>query len=98
MPPIIDADLCQRCGTCHDICPQDLFGFEADTVPSIDYPDECWYCGSCVMDCPAGAVRLRLPLQMRIVPSPAAYGPPADGKADQLARAAAFSRSVTSKG
>lgn len=95
MPPVIDDNRCSRCGTCYDVCPQDLFGFEADGVPTVDYPDECWYCGACVMDCPSEAVALRLPLQMRIVPSPARYGPPGAGEADSLAAAAAFSRSVT---
>ena len=95
MPPIIDHDACQCCGTCHDICPQDVFGFVADTVPTVDYGDECWHCGACVMDCPVEAVRLRLPLQIRIVPSPANYGLPGESESESLRRAAAFSRSVT---
>ena len=95
MPPVIDSDTCQRCGTCYDICPQDIFGFAEDQVPTVVYPDECWHCGSCVMDCPVEAVRLRLPLHLRLVPSPALYGPPDAGQAEALKRAAAFSRSVT---
>jgi adenylylsulfate reductase subunit B len=95
MPAIIDQDLCHCCGTCYDICPQDIFGFREDEIPTVDYPDECWYCGACVLDCPVEAVRLRLPLQMRIVPSPANYGEPGTEEADALRKAAAFSRSVT---
>lgn len=95
MAPVIDHDLCQCCGTCFDICPQDVFGFETDTVPSVDYADECWHCGACVIDCPVEAVRLRLPLQLRIVPSPANYGPPGEDESDLALRAADFSRSVT---
>jgi hypothetical protein len=40
------------------------------------------------------AIRLRLPLHMRIVPSPANYGDPGPGEAAALQKAAAFSRSV----
>ena len=94
MPPVIDQDLCHPCGTCYDICPQDIFGFQLDEIPTVDYPDECWHCGACVLDCPVEAVRLRLPLQMRIVPSPANYGEPGSDEADALKKAAAFSRSV----
>ena len=95
MAPIIDRNLCTYCGICYDICPQDVFGFHEDEIPNIDYPDECWYCGACVLDCPVEAVRLRLPLQMRIVPSPANYGDPGAAEASELREAAAFSRSVT---
>jgi adenylylsulfate reductase subunit B len=97
MPPVIDESLCERCGTCYDICPQDILYFEEDTVPTIPYPDECWHCGACVLDCPVEAVRLRLPLQLHIVPSPANYGPPTDDDSEALARAADFSRSVVTK-
>ena len=95
MPPIIDHESCQCCGTCFDICPQDVFGFVPDTVPTVAYADECWTCGACVIDCPVDAVRLRLPLQMRIVPSPANYDPVAESDSELLRRAADFSRSVT---
>jgi len=95
MPPQIDKTLCQRCGTCYDICPQDIFGHREEEIPTVDYPAECWYCGSCVIDCPVEAISLRLPLQMRMVPSPANYGPPTGDEAAALGKAAAFSRSVT---
>ena len=95
MAPIIDQDLCHCCGTCYDICPQDIFGFREDEIPTVDYPNECWYCGACVLDCPVDAVHLCLPLQMRIVPSPANYGEPGTDEAEALRKAAAFSRSVT---
>jgi len=94
MPPIVDPRLCNRCGTCHDVCPQDVFRFDGSDPPAVAYPLECWYCGSCVLDCPQGAVRLKLPLPMHIVPSPALYGPPAEYDPEELRRAAAFSRSV----
>jgi adenylylsulfate reductase subunit B len=34
---------------------------------TVAYPDECWHCGACVMDCPEKAIRLVLPLPMRPV-------------------------------
>jgi adenylylsulfate reductase, subunit B len=63
MPPIIDNDKCKPCGICADICPTDVF-FRGNIkeVPLIRYPDECWHCNSCVLDCPQQAIRLRIPL------------------------------------
>jgi adenylylsulfate reductase subunit B len=31
----------------------------------VSYPEECWHCGACMMDCPVDAIRLELPLYMR---------------------------------
>jgi NAD-dependent dihydropyrimidine dehydrogenase PreA subunit len=96
VPPIIDRNLCNLCGICHRVCPQDVFSFEqkAKTPPAVAYPRECWYCGACVVDCPKEAVSLALPLPLHIVPSPALYGPPGPEEAEALRRAADFSRSV----
>ena len=96
MPPVIDQNLCNFCGICYTICPQDVFFFDKKQkqVPTIAYPQECWYCGACVIDCPRGAVGLTLPLPLHIVPSPALYGPPGPEEAGALRRAADFSRSI----
>jgi adenylylsulfate reductase subunit B len=96
MPPVIDKDLCNYCGICYNICPQDVFIFDKKQkqVPAIAYPQECWYCGACVFDCPEGAVSLTLPLPLHIVPSPALYGPPGPEDSEALKRAADFSRSI----
>ena len=69
MPPIINEELCIKCGTCVDICPLDVFfGSIPGEVPKVTYPDECWHDGSCVVDCPVkGAIKLRLPLNMSLV-------------------------------
>jgi adenylylsulfate reductase subunit B len=66
MPPKIDIELCTGCNICVDICPMDVLK-EGERVPVVAYPDECWHCGACVMDCPKKAVRLVLPLPMRPV-------------------------------
>lgn len=33
-----------------------------DKFPRIKFPEECWHCDSCVLDCPVGAISLRIPL------------------------------------
>ena len=68
MPPIIDRELCNRCGKCVDICPADVFcGSEKGEIPVVAYPDECWHENACVQDCPVRAIKLRIPLQMTVV-------------------------------
>ena len=68
MPPVIDEEKCSGCGTCADICLQDVFfGSEKGEVPVVSYPEECWHCNACVLDCPVeGAIRLRIPLPLSI--------------------------------
>ena len=68
MPPIIDKNQCITCGICVNICPQDVFfGSKRKKVPKITYPEECWHCNACVLDCPKeGAIRLRIPSPMFI--------------------------------
>ena len=63
MPPVINRKLCKACGKCASICCMDVFGpVRPKEIPVVRYPDECWHCRACVMDCPAGAVSLRYPL------------------------------------
>ncbi len=63
MPPIIDAEKCKPCGTCAAICPVDVFeNIGPGKTPLIKYPDECWHCNSCALDCPKQAITLRVPL------------------------------------
>ena len=36
-------------------------------APIALYPDECWFCGTCVEDCPVpGAIQLEHPLNQRV--------------------------------
>jgi adenylylsulfate reductase subunit B len=63
MPPLIDPDVCNGCGLCAESCPTDVFARgQAGEVPEVRYPEECWHCNACVIDCPRSAVRLRIPL------------------------------------
>lgn len=65
-PLSFDGGLCISCNRCVDICPIDLLApAKKGETPYAVYPDECWYCGCCVMECPTGAVRLEHPLMNR---------------------------------
>ena len=69
MPPIIDRSKCVGCGTCADICNSNIFVFDrsVDKVPQVKFPEECWHCDSCVIDCPKGAISLRIPLAFTLL-------------------------------
>ena len=68
MPPVIIQERCIGCTKCAQICCMDVFGpAEPNSVPEIRYPEECWHCRACVMDCPAEAIALRYPLPMLLL-------------------------------
>ena len=68
MPPIINAKKCNACGVCSDICPTDVFYVaEKKTMPIVRYPEECWHCNSCVLDCKQKALSLRIPLPLMML-------------------------------
>jgi len=68
MPPIINAEKCNACGVCADICPTDVFHVEEKkTMPAIRYPEECWHCNACVLDCKQKALSLRIPLPLMML-------------------------------
>lgn len=52
-----------------DICPLSVFFFrrEERAVPEVRYPDECWHCNACGLDCPQGAVSLQIPLNYMLL-------------------------------
>ncbi len=67
MPANIDIESCNGCGLCDDGCPGDVIHMSADgTVAEVAYPDECWHCGICRMDCPTGAVTYVFPREMLV--------------------------------
>jgi adenylylsulfate reductase, subunit B len=68
MPPQIIKEKCNSCGICADCCPLDVFEvLRKGEVPQVKYPDECWHCNSCVLDCPASAIQLRIPLTAMVL-------------------------------
>ena len=67
-PIVFNSEQCIGCNRCVDICQLDLLipNPEKGKPPIVLYPGECWYCGSCVVECPRqGAIRLRHPLMNR---------------------------------
>jgi NAD-dependent dihydropyrimidine dehydrogenase PreA subunit len=66
---IIDADLCTGCLECVEVCRTDVLvpSQEQGAPPIVLYPDECWFCGSCVAHClSAGAITMEHPLYQRV--------------------------------
>lgn len=65
MPPVIDQAKCNKCGLCAQICPLDVIKVvvkDQEKEIVVGYPDECWYCRACAIDCPKEAIRIRYPL------------------------------------
>ena len=71
MPPVVNNEKCIGCGVCVDVCSQDVFfgtggwGKKKGEKPIVTYPEACWHCYCCVIDCPVeGAIRMEIPLAM----------------------------------
>ncbi len=65
-----DEKACDGCGMCVEVCMCDAFekNPEKGKPPILKYPDECWFCGSCITHCPnkeEGAIKLVTPFMMR---------------------------------
>jgi adenylylsulfate reductase subunit B len=74
MPPVIDYEKCIGCGKCVDVCSEDVFfgtkghGRVQGEKPVVSYPDECCHYNACGLVCPVeGAIKLRIPLPMRLL-------------------------------
>ena len=70
-PVIFSEEVCTGCNTCVDLCVMDIFvpNPEQGRPPLIVYPDECYYDGLCVKNCPLwreGAIKLNHPLNQRV--------------------------------
>ena len=63
MPPVIDHELCIKCGKCIEVCPVDVYyGSKEGEYPSVSYGEDCFFCGSCIPECPNDAIEFRYPL------------------------------------
>lgn len=63
MPPIIEKEKCVFCKVCEDICPLNVLKADKEKKEIIvRYPEECWHCRACVVDCPKEAISMRYPL------------------------------------
>ena len=68
-PITFNLEICIGCNKCIEICQIDVFipNPEKTKPPIMLYPEECWYCGSCVAECPKpGAIKLNIPLMNRV--------------------------------
>ena len=68
MPPIINKDKCIKCGTCVQICPLNVL-YQAAPLSEVTvrYPDECWHCRACAIDCRTQAITLRYPISHMVL-------------------------------
>jgi NAD-dependent dihydropyrimidine dehydrogenase PreA subunit len=70
-PVEFNENICNGCNRCVDVCMMDVFvpNPEPGKHPIVLHPDECWYCGSCVMECPLrerGAIKFKWPIKALI--------------------------------
>jgi len=64
--PKIDYRWCNGCKKCYDACPQDIYDWDDEKgLPIVAYPEECYICGFCELNCPQLAINVELPLAVR---------------------------------
>jgi Na+-translocating ferredoxin:NAD+ oxidoreductase RNF subunit RnfB len=68
MPVVIDEAKCTGCNKCVTICTTDVLVPNPikGKPPIVMYPEECWYAGCCVGECPVGCITMRFPLMSRV--------------------------------
>ena len=67
--PITFTDMCIGCNICVQVCRVDVLlpNKIKHQPPVVMFPDECWYCGCCVDDCPVeGACTFDHPLSQKV--------------------------------
>ena len=58
-----DYEKCNSCRRCYERCPLDIIAWdEEENRPYVKYPDECQLCFICQTECPAKAVKVKIPL------------------------------------
>ena len=55
----IDYEKCINCKKCYERCPEGLFDLDENGKVFVRYHEECWFCGSCQMDCPVQTIQVR---------------------------------------
>jgi NAD-dependent dihydropyrimidine dehydrogenase PreA subunit len=61
----IDLSCCTRCGLCAEFCPGHVLALDRDGQPFERYPEDCWYCGVCQVECPAECITVVFPYLIR---------------------------------
>lgn len=63
-----DKDKCVGCNVCVNTCSSDVMipNPEKGGEPIVLFAEECWFCGSCVQECPHKALTLIPPASQRI--------------------------------
>jgi len=69
IPIEFDETVCKGCNYCIEACMNDVLipNPEKGRPPFVLHPDECWYCGSCVMECPhqdKNAITMKWPMKI----------------------------------
>ena len=69
IPVTFDETKCIGCNICVNVCRMDVLAPNPikGKPPIVVYPDECWFCATCVEDCPMGTNEFHHPLN-QIVP------------------------------
>ena len=58
-----DYEKCTSCKRCYELCPLDIIAWdEEENRPYVKYPDECQLCFICQVECPAKAIKVKIPL------------------------------------
>jgi MinD superfamily P-loop ATPase len=52
--PVVDDTICNRCAICADVCQYNAIAVVGKQV--LIFPDRCHGCGSCLLNCPEGAI------------------------------------------
>jgi len=53
--PIINTDECSACGSCIDVCPNEVIDIIDDAAAVVN-EDGCVACGACMEECPMSAI------------------------------------------
>jgi adenylylsulfate reductase, subunit B len=62
MSTVIDYKKCIGCKKCYDLCPMDVITWDQQKdMPEVTYPEDCWFCGVCWMECPKRAIDIVYP-------------------------------------
>ena len=66
---VIDPNLCRGCNACVNVCRRHVLlpNLEKGKPPIVQFPQDCWFDGYCVLFCPIpGAMKMVHPLSQRV--------------------------------